>query len=170
MSAVSFAASLKPLYMWLNKQCSYFHPVKQGALVMMVLPLVCSLVLCPRVRQTHPACDILNLSCKAAFKKKNNKQKTSKNTVGLFVCQRFSTCSTLCLQRKEGRLFFQLIVWKPEDFSPFSSILAVACNNSFDEWSWIHQWLCRRYMQTLNYIFGKTVGTVNLLWLHVWWE
>lgn len=46
MSAVSAAATLKALYTWMNKQCSYFDGVKQGALTMMVLPLVCSLVLC----------------------------------------------------------------------------------------------------------------------------
>lgn len=46
MSAVSAAATLKALYTWINKQCSYFDPVKQGGLVIMVLPLVCSLALC----------------------------------------------------------------------------------------------------------------------------
>lgn len=40
MSAVSAAATLKVLYTWINKQCSYFDGVKQGVLVMMVLPLV----------------------------------------------------------------------------------------------------------------------------------
>lgn len=119
MSAVSFAASLKPLYMWLNKQCSYFHPVKQGALVMMVLPLVCSFVLCPRVRQTHPACDILNLSCKAAFKKKPTNKKPQKILLGSLYASAFQLVQLYACRGKKEDCFFNLSYGNLKTSLPF---------------------------------------------------
>lgn len=84
---------------------------------------------CLGVRQTRGAVDIISLNCKAGLILKNKKH--SKNALvfvlkswsldsrdaGAVECKKylsireiFAICSSLCLQREEGTLLFQVIV------------------------------------------------------------